>query len=262
MSSTKTSNMRSPRQRTTIAPKSLQQFGDVRIKLAGQARKFMAGKIVRSSAKKPITVEISIGKALSRSRDRERLLKTYVTYCMQRVVGLPDEALTVELEELKRTPQPGASPWRFLRPKARPKAATSAALERAFARADETHAALVNRADMVTGEAIAERLNLSRTTIDNRRIAGQLLALELGTKRGLRYPEWQCEFLTDPQTRSAYEKTLRTLGSLGAPAKYRFFTQTAPALGGRTPIEALRGGEFTAVAEVARTWRDGEQGGG
>ena len=267
MSSAKASNVRAPARQAAIAPKSPPEFTDIRIKVAGRTKKFftkkfVVGKIVRSYANKPLTFKISFRKGFSRWRDREELLQTYITFCTERVSALADEALSNELEELQRTPDLGDSIWRHVLPALGARPASSAALERAFARADESHAALANRTDMVTGDAIAERLRLSRATVDNRRNAGKLLALELGTKRGVRYPEWQCEFLTDPSTRSAYESTLRTLGSMGAPAKYRFFTQAAPALGGRTPIEALRAGEYTGVADAARTWRAGEQGGG
>ena len=136
------------------------------------------------------------------------------------------------------------------------------ALERAFARADTARDEILARPDMLTGEQIAERLGLSRATIDNRRVAGKMLAVDLGTKRGLRYPEWQCDLLRDTAGRTGFEKVLGALGKTDPWPQYRFFTQAAPALGGRSPIDAIRAGEVNAVARAAATWAAGEQGGG
>jgi hypothetical protein len=139
-----------------------------------------------------------------------------------------------------------------------------AALARAFARAEENKVEILKRPDMLRGEEIAERLNLSRARVDQRRVANQLLALELGTKRGVRYPAWQCELLEDATVRAAFESTLSTLATLassGPWSRYRFFLQPAPALGGRTPVEALKAGEGDAVRRAAEGWTAGEQGG-
>jgi hypothetical protein len=140
-------------------------------------------------------------------------------------------------------------------------AANQAALERAFARAQSAKAELLSRADMLTGEQLAKRLHLTRATVDNRRRTGKLLALELGAKRGLRYPDWQRELLQDTASRAAYERTLQALGGAGSWSRYRFFTQAQPALGGQTPIHALQTRNSEAVLRAAATWASGEQGG-
>lgn len=140
-------------------------------------------------------------------------------------------------------------------------AANRAALARAFARAEANNVEILKRRDMLRGEEIGERLNLSRAAIDQRRVAGRLLALELGTKRGVRYPEWQCELVADAVGRAAFESVLAALVSAGSWARYRFFLRPAPELGGRTPIEALKAGEGAAVRRAAETWVAGEQGG-
>lgn len=140
-------------------------------------------------------------------------------------------------------------------------AANRAALARAFARAEENKVEILKRPDMLRGEEIAERLNLSRARVDQRRVADQLLALELGTKRGVRYPAWQCELLEDATIRAAFESTLAALAAIGPWSRYRFFLQPAPGLGGRTPVEALKAGEGDAVRRAAETWATGEQGG-
>ena len=89
-----------------------------------------------------------------------------------------------------------------------------------------------------------------------------MLALDLGTKRGLRYPQWQCALVASSSTRDAFENALRALGDTGAWSAYRFFTQPSPALGGRSPLTALRAGDTAGAKGAAATWATGEQGGG
>jgi biotin operon repressor len=136
-----------------------------------------------------------------------------------------------------------------------------AALERAFARAEVSKAEILKSPDMLSGEDLGRELGLSRTTVDNRRLEGKLLALEFGTKRGFRYPRWQRELLEESHTREQFEAVLERLRSVGAWSRYRFFTQSAPALGGKTPLEALRAGVTDDVIAAAETWARGEQGG-
>ncbi len=136
------------------------------------------------------------------------------------------------------------------------------ALERAFGRGDAASARLGNRADMLTGEQVAARLGVSRASIDYQRVAGQMLAVDLGIEQGFRYPDWQVELISDPARRVDFEQALLALGAGDAWSKYRFFMQPAPALGRRTPVTALRVGEGAAVAAAAVTWASGGQGGG
>lgn len=142
-------------------------------------------------------------------------------------------------------------------------AANKAALERAFKRAERSKAEILKQPDMLTGEQLAHRMGLdSRSTIDNRRVQNKLLALDFGAKRGFRYPEWQSELVQDGDRKAAFESTLQALGEGKLWDKYRFFVQPSPALGGKTPIEGLKAGEFDAVVRWATTWVKGEQGGG
>jgi hypothetical protein len=136
-----------------------------------------------------------------------------------------------------------------------------AALERAFARAEMSKAEILKSPEMLNGEDLGRELGLSRATIDNRRLDGKLLALEFGTKRGFRYPRWQRELLEESRTREQFEAVLERLTSVGAWSRYRFFTQSAPMLGGKTPLEALRAGAGDRVIAAADTWARGEQGG-
>jgi hypothetical protein len=98
--------------------------------------------------------------------------------------------------------------------------------------------------------------------VDNRRVAGKLLALELGSKRGFRFPRWQGELVQERETRLGFEAVLERLVGVGAWSRYRFFVRQAPQLDGRTPVEALRVGDAAAVLRAAESWAEGEQGGG
>jgi hypothetical protein len=99
---------------------------------------------------------------------------------------------------------------------------------------------------------------VSRETINKRAQRGQLLALEFA-KRGKRYPDWQFD---ERLAGAPVERVLAALATLEPWARYRFFTQPQPGLGGRTPVEALRQGAVDAVRQAAESWATGEQGGG
>ena len=136
------------------------------------------------------------------------------------------------------------------------------ALERAHARATLAKVDLLKRADMLTGAQLAERLGLTRATVDKRRTEGKLLALDFGTKRGFRYPAWQGGLVQDAEARATFEQVLRSLGEEGVWSRYRFFTQATPALGGVSPTEALCAGRRMRPAlcptaplhQQGRTW--------
>jgi biotin operon repressor len=138
----------------------------------------------------------------------------------------------------------------------------AAALARAFDRAEERKSELLQRADMLNGEQLAAELGLSRATVDNRRQEGKLLALEFGSKRGFRFPQWQRDLVEERDARASFEAVLHRLAAVGAWSRYRFFVQSSPQLEGRTPVEALRAGEGEAVLLAAESWARGEQGGG
>lgn len=136
------------------------------------------------------------------------------------------------------------------------------AINRAQARAAVAKMDLLKRADMLTGAQLAERLGLTRTTIDKRRIERKLLALDFGTKRGFRYPAWQGDLVQDADARATFEQVLHLLGAEGNWSRYRFLTQVAPVLGGVTPTDALRAGRRDEVLRAAESWAAGAQGGG
>jgi hypothetical protein len=135
------------------------------------------------------------------------------------------------------------------------------ALALAFARAEESRVELMKSPDMLSGEELGAELGLSRATVDNRRVAGKLLALEFGAKRGFRFPRWQRDLLLAGEIRSSFESVLERLADVGPWSRYRFFLRSAPELDGRTPVQALRAGDTAAVLRAAESWVEGEQGG-
>lgn len=190
---------------------------------------------------------------------RPRLLELEVQRVAARIAALPEAQVAAELERAERS----HAGLQVREPDAGAEASDGyASLDRAFARGDRTRDAWGTRSDLLTGEAFAAAVGLSRATVDNRRRAGKLLALELGAKRGVRYPAWQCGLLTDAALRTAFERVLSALVAVGAASAARFFTRESPALGGSTPLAALSAGETAAVLRAARTWARGEQGGG
>ena len=142
-----------------------------------------------------------------------------------------------------------------------PAPAIEVALAGAYARAEASKIEILGRADMLTGEQLAQRLGLVRATVNNRRVAGKLFALDFGTKRGVRYPAWQCDLIGETAGRESFESVMRALATVSAWSRYRFFTRASPALGGRTPIEALKRGHGIESVKAAETWASGEQGG-
>lgn len=129
-------------------------------------------------------------------------------------------------------------------------------------RAEASKAATLKRPDMLTLAQFARRVKSRVAVIDGRRAANKLLALNLAPGNGTRYPDWQCDLVLDAKHRKAYELVLQAFGEGGEWDKYRFFITASPALGGRTPIEALEGDEVDAVVRAAESWASGEQGGG
>lgn len=152
------------------------------------------------------------------------------------------------------------------RPLSAEKAATTKTareeLARAFKRSEAWKAELLKRPDMLTLAQFARRVKSRVAVIDGRRAANKLLALDLAPKTGARYPDWQCDLVLDARHRKGYERALQVFAKSGDLAKYRFFITTSPALGGRTPIQALQGDEIDSVVKAAETWINGEQGGG
>jgi hypothetical protein len=112
--------------------------------------------------------------------------------------------------------------------------AARAALKHAYARGAVAAAEILAGSDMLSSDAIAERLGMSREAVNQKRRRGELLGLE-GAKRGVRFPAWQLrkDGLPLPALRD-----LQT--ALGAPwAVFRFLRQRHPELGMKTGLQAI-----------------------
>jgi hypothetical protein len=99
----------------------------------------------------------------------------------------------------------------------------------------------------LSSEGFAERLHVSRQAIDKRRLAGKLLALDVG-RRGYLYPVWQ---LVPEGLLMGLEETLEALRSHPPLAKARFFLSANARLSGERPLDLLRRGEVARVLRAA-----------
>ena len=127
-------------------------------------------------------------------------------------------------------------------------AAARASLKRAYARGSTAAAEILAGPDMLSSDAIAERLGVSRQAVNQKRHRGELLGLE-GAKRGVRFPAWQVgvDGLPLPALRELQ-------AALGAPwAVFRFLRQHHPELAMKTGLEAIS--EPRQVAEALQLAR-------
>lgn len=126
-----------------------------------------------------------------------------------------------------------------------------AALDAARERGRRRVAEVLSDDDMLSADAFATVLGVTRVTVNTRRQSGQLLGLD-GAKRGFRFPSWQLD--RDGRPYAALPVLQERLG--GAWAVYRFLVTPHGALDGRTGLEALQRGlvdEAIAAAEsIAR----------
>jgi excisionase family DNA binding protein len=189
---------------------------------------------------------------------RGDVAKLAVQVVLESVGRMPERAAEQILADVRGASAPASRVMEWLRDGGRTRSDREQAIEQAFGRGDERRAAILRDPALLTGEAAAERLGVSRETINKRAQQGKLLALQFG-KRGKRYPQWQFE---DGVAGAPLESVLVVLRSADAWQRYRFFTQLQPALGGRTPVEALRQGMADRVIRAAEGWFAGDQGGG
>jgi hypothetical protein len=113
-------------------------------------------------------------------------------------------------------------------------AAARAALKRAYERGEVAAADLLAGPDMLSSDAMAQRLGISREAVHQKRRRGELLGIE-GAKRGVRFPAWQLDAdgMPLPALRDLHD-------ALGAPwAVFRFLQQRHPELGMRTGLAAI-----------------------
>ncbi len=128
------------------------------------------------------------------------------------------------------------------------------ALEAARERGRLRSAAILDQSDMLTAEAFADRLGVSRMTVNARRQKRELLGLD-GAKRGFRFPAWQVD--ENGKAFDALPKLFDLLGN-NPWTVYRFLTQRHAALGGVSAKDALRQGKATLVLQAAESLAQGD----
>ena len=129
-----------------------------------------------------------------------------------------------------------------------------AALKAARERGRLLAAEILDQDDMLTAEEFAERLGVSRVTVNARRQKHELLGLD-GAKRGFRFPAWQVD--DDGKPLDALPKLFELLGD--SPwGVYRFLTQRHSVLDGASAKDALTRGRTTQVLQAAESLAQGD----
>ena len=110
---------------------------------------------------------------------------------------------------------------------------------------------------LATGELLDEdsfmgRLRWTSKQLEVAIAARRIFFFEYG---GIRcFPAFFCTSSFDPHQ---VQRISEALGSVGAGAKWQFFSTPKGSLGGRTPLDALSQGRFRAVERTARSFAIG-----
>jgi hypothetical protein len=127
-----------------------------------------------------------------------------------------------------------------------------AALDEAGERAELSIGEIFADPAMLSSDAFAQRLGVSRETVNQKRKRCEVLGLD-GNARGFRYPEWQLiHGRPIPRLRELFARLEND-----AWAVYRFLTTPQAALGGKTGVDALRDRQTDQVLEVAQALSQG-----
>lgn len=129
-----------------------------------------------------------------------------------------------------------------------------ASFEAARERGRLRSAQILDQEDMLTAEQFAERLGVSRMTVNARRQKHELLGLD-GAKRGFRFPAWQVD--DDGKAFDALPQLFDLLGE-NAWTVYRFLTQRHATLEGISARDALRQGKTPQVLQAAESLAQGD----
>jgi len=121
------------------------------------------------------------------------------------------------------------------------------ALAAARARGRSRAAEILQGAEMLSAEAFANLLGVSRVTVNAKRQKREVLGLD-GVKRGFRFPSWQLDENGKPF--AALPQLFAHLGG-SAWTVYRFLVQHHAALDGLSAVEALKRGRTKQVIDAA-----------
>ena len=128
----------------------------------------------------------------------------------------------------------------------------NSALRAAKARSTQVKDQLVRSGQLVSAAELADALGITRQAVHKAQKAGRFFALEAGG-RDLYYPA----FFADADLReNGLDKILRVLSLESSWSKWLFLTSSSGALGGSTPLDALRSSKLEPVLEVARASLD------
>lgn len=128
------------------------------------------------------------------------------------------------------------------------------ALGRARDRGRIRAAQILDAPEMLSADTFAERLGVSRMTVNSRRLRNELLGLD-GAKRGFRFPDWQVD--EDGKAFDAMPRLFELLGP--SPwTVYRFLVQRHNVLDGESAKDALRRGDSQAVLDAAESIARGD----
>jgi hypothetical protein len=128
------------------------------------------------------------------------------------------------------------------------------ALIAARARGRERVAEILSGDEMLTADAFAALIGISRMTVNVRRRNQQILGLE-GARRGYRFPAWQVG--EDGKPFTALPALFESLGGLPWTV-YRFLVQPHAELGGLTGRDALRRGLVAQTIDAAESVARGD----
>lgn len=184
------------------------------------------------------------GKAVQLSRKGGRQVSFRV------VVDPQAGAQTISPVEEQPSARDDVFPVEEVRP---PDRELQAVLEAARERGRRRVAEVLAEDDMLSADAIAALLGVTRVTVNTRRQSGQLLGLD-GAKRGFRFPSWQLD--RDGRPYAALRALHERLG--GAWPVYRFLVTPHGALNGRTGLEALKRGNVDEALAAAESIARGE----
>ena len=195
-----------------------------------------ASKVLTSSPKRMKALLQGYGDAIAKSRTAGRRVSFRVD------VDPEGETVVTPFEEAVAAPEPVVE--EAMSPDSELQAALAAARERGRLRAAE----IVGGGDMLSADAFAKMLGITRVTVNTKRQSGQILGLD-GAKRGFRFPVWQLDAEGKP-----YAELAVLHESLGGPwAVYRFLVQPHGELDGLTGREALERGKVKAALEAAES---------
>jgi hypothetical protein len=122
-----------------------------------------------------------------------------------------------------------------------------AALTEARGRGEQLAARILNGPEMLSSDAFARRIGVTRETVRQKLARHEILGLS-GAKRGVRFPAWQV--MDDGRLLRGLPELFARLGH--AWTVYRFLVQQQhPELGRRTALAALKDGDVEAVLSVA-----------